>query len=117
MRKTSFAIVLLLPTLLLSCIASIAEEHDPGALLTRPVFVDSQYLLLNDILRDISQQSGLAINHDQELRIETRFPFRDNLKAIDAVVRLLRGHNSVIEFSNDQKNINIHILAPPGSIN
>ena len=89
---------------------SWSQEPDEKILLDELLTIDCQYEPINEVLKDISKQSGLVITYDKELENESYLPliaFNASIKAIDAVVRLLRGKNTVIEFSNDQRNINI----------
>ena len=104
-------------TLFLSVQTSWSQEPQISEVLTNPVSIDCQYQLVHDVLFDISQQSGLIIHHEQLLNFEPLFPFNDNLEALDAVVRLLRGHNTIIEFNRTQNNINIQIVDLLESIN
>jgi hypothetical protein len=92
---------------------SWSQEHDKKILLDKFLTIDCQYKPINEVLKDISKQSGLVITYDRELENESHLPliaFNDSIKAIDAVVRLLRGKNTVIEYSNDQRNINIRMF-------
>ncbi len=91
-----------------------AEEIEDQAVMTKFVTIDCQGVPIADVLNDISRQSGLEINYYQnEFEDESMMPFipfRDEIEAIDAVVRLLRGQNTIIEFNNDQKNIDIRLF-------
>lgn len=92
---------------------SWSQEHDKKILLDIFLTIDCQNEPINKVLKDISKQSGLVITYDKELENESYLPliaFNDSIKPIDAVVRLLRGKNTVIEFSNDQRNINIRMF-------
>jgi len=92
---------------------SWSQEHDKKILLDIFLTIDCQYEPINKVLKDISKQSGLVITYDKELENESYRPliaFNDSIKPIDAVVRLFRGKNTVIEFSNDQRNINIRMF-------
>ena len=92
---------------------SWSQEHDKKILLDKFLTIDCQYKPINEVLKDISKQSGLVITYDEELENDSQLPliaFNDSIKAIDAVVRLLRGKNTVIEFSNDQRNMNIRMF-------
>ncbi len=92
---------------------SWSQEYDEKILLDEFLTIDCQYEPINEVLKDISKQSGLVITYDKELESESYLPliaFKDSIKAIDAVVRLLRGKNTVIEFSNNQRNINIRMF-------
>lgn len=88
-----------------------SQENEEHKLLENRVTIDCQYESIDTVLMDISKQSGLEITFDQELeKMPILFAFRDNIKAIEAVVRLLRGRNNVIEFSRDRKNLNIKMF-------
>ena len=92
---------------------SWSQEHDKKILLDKFLTIDCQYEPINKVLKDISKQSGLVITYDKELENKSYLPFiafNDSIKPIDAVVRLFRGKNTVIEFSNDQRNINIRMF-------
>lgn len=92
---------------------SWSQEHDKKILLDKFLTIDCQNKPINEVLNDISKQSGLVITYDKKLDSESPMPliaFNDSLKAIDAVVRLLRGKNTVIEFRNDQRNINVRMF-------
>lgn len=106
--------ILLLPTvLLLFPHLSWSGEFNGLTVMEKPVTIDCQGVAINDVLGDISRQSGLEINYDQKLKDEPIMPvipFNDEIKAIDAVVRLLRGRNTIIEFNIDQKNIDIRLF-------
>ena len=91
----------------LSWSADLEENYLPDALIT----IDCQNEQVNKVLNDISRISGLEINYDQELENEpVIFAFTDKMTAMDAIVKLLRGRNKVIEFSNDRQNINIRFF-------
>ena len=99
----------LLATLFLS--GTAYSEETEHTLLENIVTIDCQYQSMDTVLMDISEQSGLEITYDEELeKIPILFAFNDRIKAIEAVVRLLRGRNNVIEFSSDRKNLNIKMF-------
>lgn len=91
-----------------------AEEMEDQAVMTKFVTIDCQGVPIADVLNDISRQSGLEINYYQNEFVDESMmpfiPFSDEIEAIDAVVRLLRGQNTIIEFNNDQKNIDIRLF-------
>jgi len=108
-----------IPVLMLTIICflspqpSWSEERESGAVTGNIVSIDCQGIPINNVLNDISRQSGLEINYDQKLENDSLMPFipfSDEITAIDAVVRLLRGKNTIIEFNDDQKNIDIRLF-------
>jgi hypothetical protein len=95
----------------LSWSADLEENYLPDALIA----IDCQNESVNKVLNDISTKSGLEINYDQELENEpVIIAFNDKMTAMDAIVRLLRGKNNVIEFKNGRQNLNIRFFGNTG---
>lgn len=112
-NRLNFEVVSLIIIIFVYPHVSWSEELDKKILFDKILTIDCQYEPINEVLNDISKQSGLVITYDRELDDVSILPliaFNDNIKAFDAVVRLLRGINTVIEFSNDQRNINIRMF-------
>lgn len=110
MSKSAVQIVLGIAIILLHPLVSRAGDIDTEFMLYKVVSIDCQYEPVNNVLNDISRQSGLGITYDQNLEDESiiaSIAFTDELYAIDAVIRLLRGRNTVIEYNEDLNNINI----------
>lgn len=109
--KFKQTIVMLLLAALCLFETAHSEEINEHTLLENIVTIDCQYESIDKVLMDISEQSGLEITYDREFeKIPVIFAFNDKIKAIEAVVRLLRGRNNVIEFSSDRKNLNIRMF-------
>ena len=113
--KFTFESVVLLITILffaqLSWSADLEENYLRDALIT----IDCRNEPVNKVLNDISRKSGLEINYDQELENEpVIIAFNDKMTAMDAIVRLLRGKNKVIEFSHGRQNLNIRFFGNSG---
>ncbi|MEE4166452.1 MAG: hypothetical protein V2I35_10660 [Desulfocapsaceae bacterium] len=91
--------------------AACSGELEENTLLENVVNIDCYNESIDTVLIDISRQSGLEITYDPELEEKPiLFSFQDRIRAIDAVVRLLRGRNNVIEYSTDRKNLNIRLF-------
>ena len=96
---------------LVSSGTALSEEIEEQTLLENIVIIDCQHESIDTVLMDISEQSGLKITYDEAFeKTPVLFAFNDKIKAIEAVVRLLRGRNNVIEFSSDRKNLNIRMF-------
>lgn len=103
-------IVFVIITIFLFPAVSCAEDIETEFMLYKVVSIDCQYETVNNVLNDISRQSGLGITYDQIFEGESEIAsiaFTDELYAIDAVIRLLRGKNTVIEYNEALNNINI----------
>ena len=111
--QINLAIVVLIIIIFVFPHLSWSEEHEEKILLDKFLTIDCLNEPINEVLNDISKQSGLVITYDQKLESEALLPliaFNDSIKAIDAVIRLLRGRNTVIEFSNNQEKMNIRMF-------
>ncbi len=95
----------------LSWSADLEENHLGNDLLT----INCQNETVNKVLDDISRKTDLEINYDQELENEPVYiAFNDKMTAMDAIVRLLRGKNKVIEFKEGRQNLNIKFFGTVG---
>jgi len=104
-------VIMLLVAILLPSGTAQSEEIEEQTLLENIVIIDCQHESIDTVLIDIAEQSGLKITYDEELeKTPVLFAFNDRIKAIEAVVRLLRGRNNVIEFSSDRQNLNIRMF-------
>ncbi len=111
LKNCKQAVLMLLVATLLPSGTVHSEEIEEHTLLENRVIIDCQYESIDTVLIDISEQSGLKITYDKRLeKTPVRFAFNDKIKAIEAIVRLLRGKNNVIEFSSDRKNLNIRMF-------
>jgi len=94
---------------------SWSEDLDEIYLLDEPITIDCQNESVDNVIREISRKSGLEITYDKELENEPiNIAFNDTIPAMDAVVRLLRGKNTVIEFSNNRENLEIKYFGNTG---
>lgn len=112
-NQLNLEVVVLIIIILVFPQLSWSQEPDKKILSDKFLNIDCQYKPINEVLKDISKQSGLVITYDKKLENESHLPliaFNDSIKAIDAIVRVLRGKNTVIEFSNDQRNINVRMF-------
>ena len=110
LRTFTSRCVFVIMTIFLFPLVSCAEDIDNEFMLYQVVSIDCQYETVNNVLNDISRQSGLGITYDQIFESESEvasIPFADELYAIDAVIRVLRGKNTVIEYNESLNNINI----------
>ena len=95
----------------LSWSADLEENHLGNDLLT----INCQNEHVNNVLDDISRKTDLEIYYDQELENEPVYiAFNDKMTAMDAIVRLLRGKNTVIEFKDGRQNLNIKFFGAAG---
>jgi hypothetical protein len=112
-NQLSAQLVLLIAIYFLYPQLSWSEEFEEIISKDKFVTIDCQYKPIHEVLIDISKQSGLRITYDQKLENESilaSIAFNDRIRAIDAVIRLLRGKDTVIEFSNDAQNLNIRMF-------
>ena len=109
------AVLLFFITIFFFARLSWSEDLDEIYLLDEPVTIDCQNESVDNVIREISRKSGLEITYDQELENEPiNIAFNDTIPAMDAVVRLLRGKNTVIEFSDNRENLNIRYFGNSG---
>lgn len=102
------AVLLLFITIFFFARLSWSEDLDEIYVLDEPVTIDCQNESVDNVIREISKKSGLEITYDQELENEPiNIAFNDTIPAMDAIARLLRGKNTVIEFSDNRENLNI----------
>lgn len=95
----------------LSWSADLEENHFGNDLLT----INCQNEPVNKVLDEISRKSDLEIYYDQDLENEAVYiAFNDKMTAMDAIVRLLRGKNTVIEFQDGRQNLNIKFFGAAG---
>ena len=114
-NQLNVAVLILFFTMFFFARLSWSEDLDEIYLLDEPVTIDCQNESVDNVIRDISRKSGLEITYDQELENEPiNIAFNDTIPAMDAVVRLLRGKNTVIEFSENRENLNIRYFGNTG---
>ena len=102
--------IVLLCAIIFSQTMVCAADFEEGILLNKIVSIDCQYESVNDVLLDISRQSGVEITYNYLLEndeIVASIAFIDDVRAIDAVNRLLRGKNTIIEFNKELSNLHI----------
>ena len=96
----------------LSWSADLEESHLGNDLLT----INCQNEPVTKVLDDISRKADLEINYDQQLENEPIYiAFNDKMTAMDAIVRLLRGKNKVIEFQDGRQNLTIKFFGAAGA--
>ncbi len=106
---------MLLITFLFFAQSSWSADLEENYLQETLITIDCRNEPVNKVLNDISTKSGLEINYDQELENEpVIIAFNDTMTAMDAIVRLLRGKNKVIEFDNRRQNLNIRFFGNSG---
>jgi hypothetical protein len=114
-NQLNVAVLILIFTMFSFARLSWSEDLDEIYLLDEPITIDCQNESVDNVIRDISRKSGLEITYDQELENEPiNIAFNDTIPAMDAVVRLLRGKNTVIEFSHNRENLNIRYFGNTG---
>lgn len=114
-NQLNVAVLFLFFTMFFFARLSWSEDLDEIYLLDEPVTIDCQNETVDNVIREISRKSGLEITYDQELEnVPIHIAFNDTIPAMDAVVRLLRGKNTVIEFSDNRENLNIRYFGNTG---
>lgn len=107
--------VVVLITFLFFAQSSWSADLEENYLRETLITIDCRNEPVNKVLNDISRKSGLEINYDQELENEpVIIAFNDTMTAMEAIVRLLRGKNKVIEFDNGRQNLNIRFFGNSG---